>query len=318
MLVEPPRRGDDMGRTIVVAGATSFYLSLGVEGFPIRYLPTCTPRWLSGGVFGAAAHIARTMRTLGGDIRLCTVVGSDIVGAGIRAELDHDGLLGPGVIPGHGSSMGVVLVGPDGRRMGYPHLSPVNDVEYPYETFAAQAQGADLLVMTNAKFVRPLVARADLLGIPIAVDTHLIADLSDSYSQPWLRAARIVFSSHERLPVPPELWIRQIFERYPRCHLVGVGRGPEGAMLGLRDGRLVTVDAAAPRGVVSTSGAGDALFATFLHFWVFTGDPVHALQRAVLHAGWKIGDRIPGKVALTLTELCALPSSPTEVSRWDV
>ncbi|GAA1020102.1 hypothetical protein Aple_037890 [Acrocarpospora pleiomorpha] len=305
-----------MTPTIVVAGATSFYLSLGVAEFPVHYLPTCTPRWLTGGVSGAAAHIARTLRTLGSHARLCTVVGTDLVGAGIRADLDAHGLLGPGVISGEGSSMGVVLVGPDGRRMGYPYLAPVNDVDYPFDVLAGQCRDADLLVLTNAKFVRPLVARADRLGIPIAVDAHLIADPGDPYNEPWLRAARVLFCSHERLPVPPERWIAEIFGRYPRCALVGVGLGARGAMLGLRDGRLITVQAVAPRGVLNTTGAGDGLFATFLHLWVSTEDPVRALQGAVLNAGWKVGDRTPVGASLTPAELRAIPPPPTTVGLW--
>ncbi|WP_214102714.1 carbohydrate kinase family protein [Acrocarpospora catenulata] len=300
----------------MVAGATSFYLSVGVHEFPVHYRPTCTPRWLSGGVSGAAAHIASTLHTLGGSIRLCTVVGSDLVGAGIRAELDKNGLLGPGVITSENSSTGVVLVGPDGRRMGYPHLAPVNNVAYPFDVLASQSRGAELLVLTNAKFVRPLVAPAAELGVPIAVDAHLIGDTADPYNVPWLRAAHILFCSDERLPVAPRQWIAEIFDRYPRCAVVGVGMGARGAVVGLRNRRLVTVEAVTPRGVINTTGAGDALFATFLHFWVSTGDPVQALQAAVLNAGWKIGHRTPASVSLSLPELRASPPPPTTVESW--
>ncbi|GAA0389054.1 hypothetical protein Acor_59730 [Acrocarpospora corrugata] len=305
-----------MTPAIVVAGVTSFYLSLGVAGFPVSYLPTCKPRWLAGGVSGTATHIARTLRALGSDSRLCTVVGSDQAGAGIRADLEAHGLLGPGVITGERSSLGVVLVGPDGRRMGYPHLAPVDEVAYPFEVLAGQAAGADLLVLTNAKFVRPLVARAAGLGIPIAVDTHLIADPGDPYNLPWLRAARVVFCSGDCLPVPPRRWIAEIFGRYPHCALAGVGLGAHGAMLGLRDGRLVTVPAVTPRGVVNTAGAGDGLFATFLHLWTSTEDPVWALRGAVLNAGWKIGDRTPAAVSLTSDELRATPLPPAIMGQW--
>ena len=84
----------------------------------------------------------------------------------------------------------------------------------------------------------------------------------------------------------------QVFARYPGCEVVGVGRGADGALLGLRDGTLVRAGAVAPRGVVNTSGAGDALFASFLHGWLATGNPVDALRSAVLHAG--LEDREPG------------------------
>ena len=55
------------------------------------------------------------------------------------------GLPEDGVVDG-ASSMGVVLVGPDGRRMGFPYLAAVNAVEYPADVFRHHAAGAELAV----------------------------------------------------------------------------------------------------------------------------------------------------------------------------
>jgi sugar/nucleoside kinase (ribokinase family) len=175
-------------------------------------------------------------------------------------------------------------------------------------------------VLTNARFVRPLIRHARELDVPVAVDVHLISDLDDSYNKPWLEVADIVFCSHERLPCAPAEWVARVFARYPGCGIVGVGNGPDGCLLGLRDGTLVKADAIAPRGVVNTAGAGDALFASFLHGWLATGNPVEALETAVLHAGWKIGDTFPGGSSLTADELIGLAETcrvRTSVERWD-
>jgi acarbose 7IV-phosphotransferase len=204
--------------------------------------------------------------------------------------------------------------------MGFPYLAAVSAVEYPVEVFRAEAEAADLAVMTNARFVRPLIRHAAELGVPIAVDTHLISDVDDEYNRPWLEVADIVFCSHEKLPCSPAEWVTRVFANYPGCSIAAVGRGPEGCLLGLRDGTLVQTAGIAPRGVVSTSGAGDALFASFLHGWLATGNPVSALEAAVLHAGWKIGDTLPGASSLTETDLAglqALHQVRTSVSRWD-
>ncbi|GGK63020.1 hypothetical protein Sme01_05130 [Sphaerisporangium melleum] len=293
-------------RKIVVAGVASLYLSAGVPEFPLAYASKGRQRWMAAGVLGAAGHIARILGALGEDVRLCTVVGRDTAGTAIRAELDQCGLLGTGVVEGEESSLGVVLVAPDGSRMGLPHLEPVDHVPYPFATLRAAARDADLLVLTNAKFVRPLVGPAARLGVPIAVDVHLIADLDDEYNRPWLEAADVVFCSHERLPWPPETWVARLLDRYPRCRLAGVGLGARGALLGTRDGRLLEVAAVAPGGVVNTSGAGDALFATFLRTWLRTQDPARALRSAVTHAGWKIGHRLPVEASLTGEQLAEL------------
>lgn len=309
-----------MASRIVVAGVTSLYASVAVDNFPLEYSPTSRPDWMRVGVTGAAGHIAHILRHLGNEVRLCSLAGGDPAGLTIRAELHARGLLGPGVVDAGASSLGVVLVAPGGRRMGFPYLAAVNAVSYPAEVFRQQAEGADLAIMTNAKFVRPLVAHAAQLNVPVAVDVHLISDIDDDYNRPWLEVADIVFCSHERLPCSPAEWMPRIFARYPGCLVVGIGRGPDGCMLGLRDGTLVQASVAAPRGVVNTAGAGDALFATFLHGWIATGNPVSAMETAVLHAGWKIGDQSPAASSLDEAELVALQEScevRAVVSRWD-
>jgi acarbose 7IV-phosphotransferase len=305
---------------IVVVGVASLYLSAGLSNdFPLEYESSSMPAWMRAGVAGSAAHIAQVLNALGDEVRLCTLAGTDAAGLAIRADLKASGLLGPGVVDGGGTSLGVVLVAPDGSRMGFPYLAAVNAVGYPAETFHRLAQGADLAVLTNARFTRPLIRWAAHASVPIAVDVHLISDPCDAHARPWMEAADIVFCSHERLGCTPEEWMAQVFAEYPGCEVVGVGRGADGAMLGLRDGTLVRAAAVAPRGVVSTAGAGDALFASFLHGWLATGNPVDALRSAVLHAGWKVGDAFPGAVSLAEDELTRLSGEHevrTSVGRW--
>lgn len=308
-----------MGR-IVVAGVASLAVHLAVEDFPVGYQPVSQPRWLSSGAGGAGAHIAAILRGLGDEVRLCTVVGRDPAGQLVRRQLHSGGLAGPGLCDGPGTSHTVVLVAPDGRRIVYPHLSVVNAVEYPQEKFVDALRGADLAVLTNTEFVRPLLAAASLHGVPIAVDVNVIADLDDGFYQPWLDVADIIFCSHENLPCPPPMWIARIMARYPGVAIAAVGCGANGTVLGLRDGRLASARAVAPIGVRNTSSAGDSLFAAFLHGWLATGSPVEALSGAVLYAGWRIGHRNPSDVVLSEAELAGLRlRHPVRVSvgRWD-
>ena len=309
-----------MPNKIVVAGVTSLYMSVGVEEFPLSYAPTRKPAWLRAEVGGAAGHIAKVLSALGDEVKLCTLASNDPVGLAVRTDLRGRGLLGRGVVDSGASSLGVVLVAPDGRRMGFPYLAAVSAIEYPVEVFRQEAEGANLAVLTNARFVQPLIRHAQDLRVPVAVDVHLISDVDDDYNRPWLEVADIVFCSHERLPCEPAGWVAQVFAQYPGCAVAGVGRGPDGCLLGLRDGTMVQIAGIAPRGVVSTAGAGDALFASFLHGWLATGNPVQALEAAVLHAGWKIGDAFPGASSLTEAELAglqALHQVRTSVGRWD-
>ena len=309
-----------MGSRIVVVGVASLYMALPVEGFPLPYAPTRFPEWLRAEVSGAGCHIAGTLRRLGDEVRLCTFAGRDTAGEAIRAALRDRGLLGPEVVTAPGSSLGVVLVAPDGRRRGHPYVAAVNAVEYPVEVFRRAVRGADLAVVTNTAFARPLLRVAREENVPIAVDVHLVADAADAYNRPWMELADVIFCSHERLTCTPERWVADVFARHPGCAVAAVGLGGRGCVMGLDDGRLIEVAAVAPRGVASTSGAGDALFASFLHGWLACGNPVTALEDAVLHAGWKVGDTFPGAVSLTEAELARLRAAHparTLVGRWD-
>jgi sugar/nucleoside kinase (ribokinase family) len=304
---------------IVVVGVASLYMTAGVGEFPLEYELGSVPDWMRAGVAGSAAHVSKVLSALGDEVRLCTLAGTDPAGLAVRADLRANGLSGEGVVDAGATSLGVALVAPDGSRLGLPYTAVVNAVGYPAETFRRLAVGADLAVLTRARFARPLISCAERLSVRIAVDVHLISDVNDMKSRPWMEAADIVFCSHERLPCPLGEWVATVFRRYPGCEIVGIGKGSEGAILGLRDGTLVRADAIAPRGVVNTSGAGDTLFASFLHSWLATGNPVAALQAAVLHAGWRIGDPMPGAGALTEPELLRLSQAyqvSMQVGSW--
>jgi sugar/nucleoside kinase (ribokinase family) len=295
-------------------------MTVPVPGFPLPYRPTYHPDRLDVGVGGVGAHVAHVLRALGDDVTLCGVVGDDPAGAAIRCELDRRGLGGETIVTGPGSSLLMVLVAPDGRRVVWPYLAAVNAVTYPAELFTRAARDADLAVVTNTVFARALLPFAAALGVPVAVDVHLISDVNDPYDRPWLELADLVFCSGEALPCRPEDWVGRVFTRFPGCAIAAVGRGARGCVMGLRDGTLLTAGAVAPRGVVDTTGAGDALFASFLHGWLATGNPVGALRGAVGYAGWQVGSPTPDDAALSAEGLAALSGEwPVEITvgRWD-
>lgn len=310
-----------MSNKIVVAGVASLAINVGVPDLSlISKQGPWAPRWLEAGVGGAGGHIATILAGLGDDVTLCTVVGGDEPGALIRRHLKDSSLDGPTIADTTSSALAVALVPPDGARVVFSHMASIAAVQYPAEKFADAVRDADLAVLTTTEFTRPLLPMTVLRGVPIAVDVNLIADVNEDYYGPWLEVADIVFCSHERLPCPPRQWIATIFERYPGCLLAAVGCGARGCLLGLRDGRLVQAESIAPLGVCNTSSAGDSLFASFLHGWLTSGNPVDALSDAVLYAGWRIGHRFPSGVILDETDLARLRArNPVRVSLdwWD-
>jgi ribokinase len=144
-------------------------------------------------------------------------------------------------------------------------------------------------VLCNINFARPLLEHTRARGIPIASDVHAIGDIDDAYNRDFMAAADILFMSHERLPCAPEAWIERLQSRYGTPIAV-VGLGEQGALLAVRrDGFVGHFPAVSARPVVSTIGAGDALFAAFAHYYAATRAPYESLKRAITFAGYKIG-----------------------------
>jgi ribokinase len=275
---------------IVVAGVTNVEVSVPVDGFPVGYAPVRYPRWGVGArVSGVGFGLAAALGALGGRVRLATTVAADPLGRMVETVLRERGLWGPAVVPGAATPQAVVLHDPDGRRSVNTDLKDLPEAAYPEDVFAAALDGAAFAAVTNIGFARPLLRVAAACGVPVAADVQAVDALDDAYNRDWMAAARVLFCSHERLPYPPEQWVRAVWGRYG-CELVVVGCGAAGAVLGVReDGMVRAVPAVAPRGVVNTVGAGDALAAAFLHVFTRTGDPHTAIEQAVVFAGYKVG-----------------------------
>ena len=70
-----------------------------------------------------------------------------------------------------------------------------------------------------------------------------------------------------------------------------VSRGEKGALMAVR-GEIVEIPAVTTREIVSTVGAGDALFACFCHVYAKTRDPYEACAKSdPVFASYKVGER---------------------------
>lgn len=269
------------------------------------------PRWEVGArVGGVGFNVAAALAALGGPVRLATLLGGDAWGGLVGKELRRRGLCGPGVLgSGSGTAVSVVLHDRAGRRMVSTDLKDLPDAQYPAEVFAGLLADAQLAVVTNVGFCRPLLAVAAEAGVPVVADVQAVESLEDPYNAAWMAAARVLLCSHERLPCSAEDWVRAVWDRYG-CELVVVGCGEHGAVLGqCSAGSVRRMPAVAPRGVINTVGGGDALTAAFAHTLAATGDPVLAIEQAVLFAGWRVGASAGEDGWLSADELAALRES---------
>ncbi|HEV7652397.1 MAG TPA: hypothetical protein VGP26_29940 [Actinophytocola sp.] len=202
----------------------------------------------------------------------------------------------------------LVLYDRDGSRAGNTDLRSLHGLRYPPEWFGSllDDERCDIALLNSTAFTRSLIDVVVRRGVPIATDLHRIADVCYPPKQDWMRAATVLSCSHESLPHGPRAWIEAVWRRFA-TPITLVGCGPDGALVGMRDGRAIWhIAASTPRGVRYTSGAGDTLLAAFVHHYQALGDPVLAAQYAVLAAGWNVGGGPEEEFRLSAADVAAL------------
>lgn len=230
------------------------------------------------------------LNALGHEVLLLSLIGNDLNGETIKRTLTemhigHEHVLA--TMPQTPQS--VILYDPSGRREVYTDLKDIQERTFPIDSFEKLAAASDLCVLCNINFARALLPVAKRLGKIIASDVHAISNLEDDFNRDFMAAADMLFCSHERLPESPEQWVQAVGRRYnPAVQVVGMGA--DGSLLALRGQPPQHAPALTTRPVVNTIGAGDALFAAFLHGWLQTGgDAYQSLQLATIFASWKVG-----------------------------
>ena len=276
---------------LTVAGNVNLETTVRVEAFPVAYRPTTfAPFGVSSAVSGVGYNLARALTTLGNTATLASLIGSDAAASLVRAALAADGI-GDEFVLGSAAAtpQSVVLYDSSGARAVHTDLKDVLERAYPPERFTAALAGSDLAVLTNIAYSKPLIAIAQAQGVPIASDLHTLADLDDAYNAPFLRSAHILFVSGERIAVPPAEWAEALLAVTP-AEVVVIGLGAQGAFLAVRSsGVRRQLPAVFTRPVVQSGGAGDALFACFLHGYLRSRDPLRALRAATVFASYKLG-----------------------------
>ena len=275
---------------ILVSGLINIETTVRVDGFPIPYFPVRYPFFgVRSTVSGVGYNVARALTTLGNDVRLLSMVGEDAAGRLARDELRSRGVDDRYVLAQAAeTAQSAILYDGDGRRQIHVDLKDIQEQVYPPALFDKAAEGCRLAVLCNINFSRPLLALARQRGMTVATDVHAIADLDDAYNADFMRAADILFMSHERLPAPPEEWAGAVSARYGN-RIVVIGLGAEGALLAVEGDTPQRTPAVVTRPVVNTIGAGDALFSAFLHVYAQTNDPYLAMRKAVVFASYKVG-----------------------------
>jgi ribokinase len=293
---------------ILVSGLINLETTLQVEKFPLDYFPV---RYPFGGIHstvsGVGYNVARALSLLGDTVQLLALIGKDPAALLVQRALQENHIPGMTVLSQmEYTPQSVIIYDREGKRQIHVDLKDIQEQVYPEAYFERSIHGSVLAVMCNINFSRSFLKRAKQEGVWIATDVHAIRDLEDAYNRDFMESADILFMSDENLPCAPEEWVRQVQNRYGP-EIIVVGLGSKGALLAVRsDHFMERLPAVTVRPIVSTIGAGDALFSCFNHYYAGTRDPYDAIRKAIFFAAYKIGASGAAEGFLTEEELVKL------------
>ena len=276
---------------ILVAGLVNIETSVPVKGFPVEYFPIDYPfNKVKASVSGVGFNICANLTRLGDNVTFATFTGRDLWEKIILMKLRETGIETENVLQTlSGTPQSVILYDPSGKREIYCDLKDYQDASYDFDRIMYAVRKADIVACCNSNFARPLLDICKKSEKIVATDVHVLSDVHDAYNKDFLESADILFLSNEAISGREEEFAGQLYEIY-HTPVIVIGMGEKGSLLyeGAQ-GQRIFVPSVHTREVVSTQGAGDALFSSFLHYFAKGKTVLESLQYATVVASYKIG-----------------------------
>ena len=275
----------------LVAGVTQIETIVRVDKIPVSYSPiTSEIDSIFTAMGGDAYNESLALKWLGDDVTFMSIVGRN-QDLGIINPPDRKITLSTEyIIPQMKETpTEVVLYDKDRKQQIFEDIKDLRENVYDMSMVAPIAEDCDMMVLANANFCRPFAKEAAARNKPIAVNIRKYVREKEKYNTDFLEPAKILYFSDDNLGEDPYEFIDRISATYG-TEIIILGQGSEGLMLFDKSQNLrVHYKTVKTNEVVNTIGAGNALFACFLHYYMENGDSVNAIKNALLFASYKIG-----------------------------
>ena len=277
--------------SFVVAGITQVETIVNVDKLPMEYTPmTSVPNSIHISAGGDAYNEALALTWLGDNVHLMSVVGrKQDMGLfnppGRKITISTEYML-PLVehIP-----MQVIICDKERKQQIFEDIKDLREIDYDMSMVAPTVAYSDMVVLSNANFCRPFIDVAKRYQKPICVNIHEFLREKEQYNEDFLSAASVLYFSDDTITEDPFDFVKSIADKYG-TDIIILGQGAKGLILYDRKRNInVHYNTVQTNDVVNTAGAGNALIACFLHFYLETGDSTSAIKDAMLFASYKIG-----------------------------
>lgn len=277
---------------VLVAGLINIETTVPIDNFPIEYSPIDYKFFgVESTVSGVGYNVSKALKTLGAKPQMLSIIGDDMYKNLIMDELEKQGIITSHIVSDiKNTPQSIVMYDNSGRRKIILDLKEIQDTRYSNEKISTILEDVDVVVPCNINFARDLLKDAKKAGKLIATDVHVVNSVEDEYNKEFMSYADILFMSNENILGREEYFIEEVADKYDN-EIIVIGLGSEGALLYVRDAKKVQIPAVSTRSTVSTIGAGDALFSSFVYFYFKDKDPYLALKKATVFASYKIGEK---------------------------
>ncbi|MDD6793924.1 MAG: carbohydrate kinase family protein [Clostridiaceae bacterium] len=295
-------------KKILISGLINIETTVPIGNFPIEYSPIDYKFFgIESTVSGVGYNIAKAVKTLGDEPVVLSLIGNDMYKESISSEFEKSGIKMDYVQSSiDNTAQSTILYDENGRRKIVLDLKDVQDRVYDKEIAKEAIKNVDIAVICNINFARGLLDVAKQENKIIATDVHVVNDINDEYNKDFMENSDILFLSNENILGHEKEFVQNIVSSYDN-KIVVVGMGKEGALMYVnKDKKFVKYKAIDTRKIVSTIGAGDALFSAFIHFYAKDANPYEALQNAIYFASYKIGEKGAASGFLTEEDLLKL------------
>ncbi|MFB2704023.1 carbohydrate kinase family protein [Marinobacter shengliensis] len=257
-----------MPSSIMILGGTSLDTIVHLDQLPAPVPQTIWPRRAYRSVGSTGAGKSLNLAALGHRVTLHTLLGRDAEAETIRQQLAKPGirlLLETTDTP---TEQHVNLMTAAGERISLFVQPPAEPETVDWRPVQERLPETDLVVANILAYVKPALDWLRGYGRPVWTDLHDY-DGSDSYHQPFIDAADVIFLASDNLPD-----YRRTMEQLIRGgkSFVVCTHGSAGATLLSSDGKWLEQAAIRVSEVIDTNGAGDAFFSGFLHRYLHGGN----------------------------------------------
>ncbi|WP_022773874.1 carbohydrate kinase family protein [Butyrivibrio sp. AE2015] len=275
----------------LVAGVTQIETIVRVDKIPVNYAPlTRVQDSIYTAMGGDAYNESLALKWLGDEVTFMSIVGRNQDFGLINPPDRRITLSTDYIIPQmQETPTEVVLYDKQRKQQIFEDIKDLRENVYDMNVVTPIAGACDMMVLANANFCRPFAKTAAELGKPIAVNIRSYNPEKEKYNTDFLEPAKVLYFSDDTLSEDPYDFIDRMASTYG-TEVIILGQGSEGLILFDKTKDIKAhYKTVKTNEVVNTIGAGNALFACFLHFYMETGDSVNAIKNALLFASYKIG-----------------------------